>query len=208
MTARRILFALLVFSCAALASAAPRSKRAKMTTPPSVAKVRADTIARTRAPANPVPLSRTPGPTIRPGSPIEDRTTIAPFPVPGDTSRAASERAKMMNVPRFGETLLGPPPRGSMIMPIDPMDTAPEQLTPIVPVYPKAARDAGIQGTVMVMARVMADGTVGETRVVKSIPGLDEAAVLAVKRLRFKPASYRGNPVAVWVGVPVRFTLH
>jgi protein TonB len=75
-------------------------------------------------------------------------------------------------------------------------------------VYPKAARDAGIQGTVMVMAQVLADGSVGEARVVKSIPGLDEAAVLAVKQYRFRPARQQGKPVAMWVGVPVKFTLH
>jgi protein TonB len=71
-----------------------------------------------------------------------------------------------------------------------------------------AARDAGIQGTVMVMARVLADGTVGETSVMKSTPALDDAAIQAVKRMRFKPASLQGRPVASWVGVPVRFTLH
>jgi ribosomal protein L39E len=29
-----------------------------------------------------------------------------------------------------------------------------------------------------------------------------------VRRLRFKPASRQGKPVPVWVGVPVRFTIH
>jgi outer membrane biosynthesis protein TonB len=42
----------------------------------------------------------------------------------------------------------------------------------------------------------------------KSIPALDTAAVQSVKRLRLKPALYAGRPVAVWVGVPVEFTLH
>ena len=74
--------------------------------------------------------------------------------------------------------------------------------------YPKAAKDAGIQGTVLVMTEIMPDGSVGGTKVVESIPALDDAAVEAVKRMRFRPASDQGRAVPVWVGIPVRFTLH
>jgi protein TonB len=88
------------------------------------------------------------------------------------------------------------------------VDILPEQLTQPAPEYPKAAIDAHIQGIVAVMAHVLADGTVGETHVLKSIPALDSAAVQSVRRLRFKPASRQGKPVAVWLGVPVRFTIH
>lgn len=205
------LLATSAISCGVVASASARPKRAKPSAPRPVATVRADSTAPAKVEAKPLAVSRNPGPTIRPGSPIEDRSTIVPFPIPGDSSRAAIERSKMMNVPRIGETLFGPPPRGTVLMPVDPMDLPPEQITPLAPVYPvypKAARDAGIQGTVMVMAQVLADGSVGEARVVKSIPGLDEAAVLAVKQYRFRPARQQGKPVAMWVGVPVKFTLH
>ena len=62
------------------------------------------------------PLARNPGPVLPPGSPIADRTTIAPFPIPGDTSRAASERAKVMNMPRAGFTLTAPLPTGMRVI--------------------------------------------------------------------------------------------
>ncbi len=65
------------------------------------------------------PIARNPGPVLPPGSPIADRTTIAPFPIPGDTSSAASDRAKVMNVPRPGLTLTGPLPAGMRVA-IDP----------------------------------------------------------------------------------------
>ena len=168
----------------------------------------------------PTGVAPSPGPLVKPGSPVAERTTIAPFPIPGDTSKAAIELSKLMNVPRVGETLVEPPrdgwrPSGSNLY-WDPggvtgpqqVDVFPEQRAPLAPEYPKAARDAGVQGTVMVMAWVKTDGTVGDTRVVKSIAALDAAAVAAVKQLRFKPASFQGKPVAVWVGVPVRFTIH
>ncbi len=57
----------------------------------------------------------------------------------------------------------------------------------------------------VVQALVLKDGTVGGTRVVKSIPLLDEVAVAAVRQWRFKPALSAGKPVAVWVAVPVKF---
>ena len=38
--------------------------------------------------------------------------------------------------------------------------------------------------------------------------GLDDYAVGAVRQWRFKPAMARGKPVAVWVALPVKFTLH
>ena len=180
------------------------------------------------AATTPSGVATTPGPLLGVGSPVADKTTIAPFPIPGDTSRAARERAKMMNVPRAGLTLAEPLPpddegmrfigpfkggfyvpyRGKVFELPKQVDVMPEQLMEPKPTYPKAAIDAHIQGTVAVMAHVLADGTVGETQVLKSIPALDSAAVESVRRLRFRPASYQGKPVAVWVGVPVRFTLH
>jgi len=229
MPMRHVILALLLVLTADVATAA-KKKSASVPAPvappaPSASSARPDSVVLT--PVKPSGVARTPGPLVKPGSPIEDRTTIAPFPIPGDTSRAAAERAKQMNVPREGVTsleplppsregtqqgtwwkgLFVPAPRGSITMP-ERVDVFPEQLGLPAPEYPKAAHDAGIQGIVMVMARVLTDGTVGETSVVRSIPALDAAAVQAVKRMRFKPGSYQGKPVAVWVGVPVTFTLH
>lgn len=76
------------------------------------------------------------------------------------------------------------------------------------PVYPTEAREAGIDGLVVVKALVLKDGGVAETWIEKSRPGLDEAAARAVRQYRFKPAMARGEPVAIWIAVPVRFTLH
>ena len=65
-----------------------------------------------------------------------------------------------------------------------------------------------MDGVVMVQALVGKDGHVKDTRVVKSIPMLDASAVAAVKQWVFKPALSNNKPVAVWVAVPVKFSLH
>lgn len=85
------------------------------------------------------------------------------------------------------------------------VEELPEALTKVAPDYPEELKRAGIDGTVIVQALVLEDGTVGETRVQKTIPRLDDLAVAAVRQWRFKPALSKGAPVAVWVAVPVRF---
>lgn len=115
-----------------------------------------------------------------------DRPTVVAPPEQIDLSR--------LHRPAFGEYVY--------------VEELPEAVTKVTPVYPDAARKAGVEGTVMVQALVLEDGTVGDCRIVGSIPMLDEAAVAAVRQWRFKPALNKGNPVAVWVAVPVKFKLH
>jgi protein TonB len=88
------------------------------------------------------------------------------------------------------------------------VEELPEAITKVPPVYPDIAREANVDGTVMVQALVGRDGKVRDTKVVKSIPMLDAAAIAAVKQWVFKPALSNNKPVAVWVAVPVRFSLH
>jgi periplasmic protein TonB len=88
------------------------------------------------------------------------------------------------------------------------VEELPEAITKVSPQYPDIAREASVDGTVMVQALVGRDGRVKDTRVVKSIPMLDAAAVAAVRQWVFKPALSNNKPVAVWVAVPMKFTLH
>ena len=88
------------------------------------------------------------------------------------------------------------------------VDELPVAITRFPPTYPEAARAAGTQGTVQLEAFVRTDGTVGDVRVAVSVPGLDEAAIAAVRQWTFKPGLSGGKPVDAWVGIPVRFAIH
>jgi protein TonB len=117
-----------------------------------------------------------------------------PFPAkagrgspPGSGASSSSDE----ELPKFGEYVY--------------VDELPEATTRVSPVYPEAAKQARIGGTVMVQALVAKDGVVKDTRVTKSIPALDAAAVTAVRQWRFKPARTKGQATAVWVAVPVKF---
>ena len=87
------------------------------------------------------------------------------------------------------------------------VEELPEAITKVSPQYPDIAREAGVDGTVLVQALVGKDGHVKDVRVQKSIPMLDASAQAAVRQWVFKPALSNNKPVAVWVAVPVRFTL-
>ena len=87
-------------------------------------------------------------------------------------------------------------------------DELPVLITQVKPTYPDIARDAGVDGTVTVQALIGKDGHVKDSKVVKSIAMLDAAALAAVKQFVFKPALANNRPVAVWVAVPIRFSLN
>ena len=86
------------------------------------------------------------------------------------------------------------------------VDELPEAVTKFPPEYPEGSHTS-VEGTVLIQALVGKDGRVKDTRVIKSIPLLDEAAVAAVRKWVFKPAMSSGKPVAVWVAVPISFSL-
>jgi protein TonB len=76
------------------------------------------------------------------------------------------------------------------------------------PTYPDIARQAGVEGTVTLRALVGKDGKVLEIFVVEGIEMLDKAAMEAARAAVFKPALQQHKPVAVWVLIPMQFTLH
>lgn len=76
--------------------------------------------------------------------------------------------------------------------------------------YPEFAREAGIEGRVLVHILIGKDGHVLRAELDAKIhdPALDEAALESVKQWVFTPAMANGHPVAVWDTVPFVFTLH
>jgi TonB family protein len=116
------------------------------------------------------------------------------LPPPASASGNAATPAASGALPRFGDYVY--------------VEVLAEAVTRVSPSYPDEAREKHVDGTVMVQALVGTDGFVKDVRVVKSIPLLDEAAKAAVRQWRFNPALAHGNPIAVWVGVPVKFSIH
>ncbi len=83
----------------------------------------------------------------------------------------------------------------------------PDELRRLI-VYPERARRSEIEGTVIVNLLVDKEGKVAKTKIFQGKhPLLDTAAVEALRTMRFTPAKENGKPVAVWVQIPVVFSL-
>jgi TonB family protein len=84
---------------------------------------------------------------------------------------------------------------------------APTRLNQVAPVYPQQAKDAGVQGVVILELVVGVDGNVTDARVLRSIPLLDDAALECVRQWRYEPTLLNGAAVPVVMTVTVNFTL-
>jgi len=83
----------------------------------------------------------------------------------------------------------------------------PRKIKHVEPVYPAIAQSARVQGVVIVELVINADGHVGDARVLRSIPLLDQAAIDAVKQWEFEPTRLNGNTVPVIMTATVHFSL-
>jgi len=77
----------------------------------------------------------------------------------------------------------------------------------VKPVYPPLARQARIQGQVVLHAQINKDGVIEGLTLVSGHPMLAPAAIDAVKQWRYKPYLLNGEPVEVDTEVMVNFTL-
>jgi protein TonB len=75
------------------------------------------------------------------------------------------------------------------------------------PVYPPLARQARIQGTVILHAIIDKDGRVAQMEIVSGHPLLVQSALDAVKQWRYKPTQLNGDPVEVDTTIQVTFTM-
>jgi protein TonB len=85
---------------------------------------------------------------------------------------------------------------------------APVAITRIDPTYTEVARKARISGIVIIEAIIDRNGDVTDARVLKGLPlGLDDSALNAVKRWKFRPGTLNGQPVPVIYNLTVNFQL-
>ena len=141
----------------------------------------------------------TPPPPARPSIPIESE----------DEDLADDLTIEETDLDNFDAWDAPPPPPSGPQFKFIPYDDPPRPITPIKPVYPDIAQEAGIEGQVLVQCFIDEKGKVKETIVVKGIPntGLNESAVQALRKTRFRPAKQRERPVGVWITIPINFKL-
>jgi TonB family protein len=80
-------------------------------------------------------------------------------------------------------------------------------LTEVNPEYPKEAKDAGIQGTVVLHAIIGKNGVVEKLQAVSGPKELIPSAIDAVRQWTYKPYLLNGNPTEVETTITVNFAI-
>jgi protein TonB len=76
-----------------------------------------------------------------------------------------------------------------------------------MPTYPPLARQARVQGKVVLDVDISKEGTIESLRTITGHPMLIPAAIDAVKQWRYKPYLLNAEPVPVQTQVTVNFSL-
>lgn len=106
-----------------------------------------------------------------------------------------------------------PPPQPKVVEPpkgpvrVGGKISAPSKTRNVPPVYPPVAKQARVQGTVILEATISPSGRVSDLKVLRGIPMLDDAAISAVKQWTYTPTLLNGTPVPVIMTVTVNFRL-
>jgi TonB family protein len=133
-----------------------------------------------------------------------------------DTSPSALLKFKSAHVPKkvilamVEAPVVAPPPRplnGSTRIKLDEGDLASKIVAHAQPNYPPLARQAGIQGNVLLHAIIDKDGHVGELQVISGHPLLIQSALDAVGKWRYVPFQLSGEPVEIDTTITVPFVL-
>ena len=132
------------------------------------------------------------------GATLEGETTGDVALPQGNTLNADPNRPRPDHVPTAPPTAGAPAPTGAPpgFAPVDDSQIAsfPELDSEVRAPYPPEAEARQIEGTVQVRLEINTDGSVHGAHVLKGLGyGLDDAAVRALKRFRFKPARDRGG---------------
>ncbi len=88
------------------------------------------------------------------------------------------------------------------------VEQEPQKVKWVNPEYPKLAKDAGIEGKVLVKVLIDKEGKVKKAVVIKGNEIFHESVIKAAMQCTFTPAIQNQKPVPVWMMIPFNFQLH
>jgi len=97
--------------------------------------------------------------------------------------------------------------KGAPLVRIGGAVAAPERVKYVPPVYPADAQQARVGGIVIIEAIIDESGNVAMTKLLKSVPMLDDAALSAVGQWKYTPTLLNGVAVPVLMTVTVNFSI-
>lgn len=100
-----------------------------------------------------------------------------------------------------------PPPPSNQVLPFGEGMNRPQLVGGPEPVFPREAREAKIEGTLLAKCVITTEGALSGCRILKSLPFLDQPVLEALAQRRYTPVSFQGRPVAVEYVIPFKFKL-
>jgi len=138
------------------------------------------------------------------GSPVDPYAHLFPLAALASASAPAALKPQ---VPASVSIAPFDPPLPAGTLRVGGVVPEPKKLKVAEPVYPPIAKTARVQGVVILECLVDVDGKVKQTRVLRSIPLLDQAATDAVMQWEFEPTVWRGAVTPVLMTVTVNFRM-
>jgi len=129
--------------------------------------------------------------------------------LPVATENPEEVEAATIEKTEFTEITKKPTDTDIPVVPFWAVEVKPQTKSIPKPTYPDLARQAGVEGQVVIDALVDVDGKVIDVKIRKSSgnSALDEAALNAARGADFTPAKQRDQLVRVWVSIPFKFSL-
>ncbi|MBU4355946.1 MAG: TonB family protein [Proteobacteria bacterium] len=154
------------------------------------------------------PMVSEPPPRVVEPERVRPKTKIKPRPQPKPIITEPVETKTFMPRPvAAARPQPAPAPAGPRVTEFG-SATGPAFLRRVMPVYPEQARRRGQEGRVVLRLTIDERGNLLKVEVLEAGGfGFEEAAVEAVKRSSFRPATIRGEPVASIARLPIRFVL-
>lgn len=117
--------------------------------------------------------------------------------------------AQTIEKTEFQEIVKKPTETDIPVVPYWVVEVKPQPISIPKPPYPDLAKQAGVEGNVVVKALVDIDGKIIDAEILKSSgnTSLDQAALSAAREARFSAAKQRDQFVRVWVSIPFKFSL-
>lgn len=175
-----------------------------------------------QAPAAAAPVVRPDQKIRKLDAPPKPKEMIAPKEMPKEVPREA-DPSEDKGVAVYGEPGKGDPAGleggvsqggvvggqvgGAIALPEDGLPPIPSKANAIPP-YPQEARAAGKTGMVILKVIILADGTVANVQVMRGDEPFLSAAVETVKKWKYEPARYKGQPITVYRIIQIPFKLN
>jgi periplasmic protein TonB len=99
------------------------------------------------------------------------------------------------------------PPPSNQVLPFGEGMNRPQLVGGPEPVFPREAREAKVEGTLLAKCVITTEGALTGCRIIKSLPFLDQPVLEALAQRRYTPVSFQGRPVSVEYVIPFKFRI-